>query len=88
MMSYLTRDAFADAGGDGHRYVDLVAALGYAEAAGAVVTDAVARPIQFGPDLSRRWSGIVAATPELAGELASVSSSAARQAAGQEQPAP
>ncbi len=81
-------DAFADAGGDVHRYVDLVAALVYAQAAGAVVTDAFARPIEFGTDLTRRWSGIVAATAELADELAAVISSAARQAAAQGQPAP
>ncbi len=81
-------DAFADAGGDVHRYVDLVAAQVYAEVAGAVVTDAFARPIEFGTNLTKRWSGIVAATPELAGELAEVISSAARPAAAQGQPAP
>jgi myo-inositol-1(or 4)-monophosphatase len=65
-------DAFADAGADVHRYVDLVAAQVYAQAAGAVVADAFGRPIEFTTDLTRRWSGIVAATAELAGELAAV----------------
>jgi myo-inositol-1(or 4)-monophosphatase len=74
-------DAFADAGGDVHRYMDLVAAQVYAHAAGAVVTDAFARPIEFSTDLSRRWSGIVAATAELAAELQSAISGAADQAA-------
>jgi myo-inositol-1(or 4)-monophosphatase len=65
-------DAFADAGADVHRYVDLVAAQVYAGAAGAVVADAFGRPIEFSTDLSRRWSGIVAATHELAAELQAV----------------
>jgi myo-inositol-1(or 4)-monophosphatase len=81
-------DAFADAGGDVHRYVDLVAALVYAQASGGVVTDAFARPIEFGTDLTKRWSGIVAATPELADEFTTVISSAASPAAAQGQPAP
>jgi myo-inositol-1(or 4)-monophosphatase len=81
-------DAFADAGGDRHRYVDLVAALVYAEAAGAVVTDAFARPIEFSTDLSRRWSGIVAATPELAQELQAVISGAAKATDKQLAPSP
>ncbi len=79
-------DAFADAGGDRHRYVDLVAALVYAQAAGAVVTDAFARPIEFSTDLSQRWSGIVAATPELAAELQAVISGAANAAGNQPTP--
>jgi len=62
-------DAFADPGGEVHRYVDLVAAQLYAAAAGAVVDDVLGRPIDFDTDLTRRWSGIVAATPELASEL-------------------
>jgi myo-inositol-1(or 4)-monophosphatase len=65
-------DAFIDAGGDVHRYVDLVAAQLYAEAAGAVVEDVHGRPIAFDTDLTRRWSGIVAATPQLVGELRKV----------------
>jgi len=38
-------------------------------AAGGAVLDVHGRPLQFGPDLTRRWSGVVAATPELAEEL-------------------
>jgi myo-inositol-1(or 4)-monophosphatase len=37
-----------------------------------VVADAFGRPVDFGTDLTRRWSGIVAATGELAAELAAV----------------
>lgn len=58
-------DAFVDAGGDVHRYVDLVAAQLYAACAGAVVGDLGGRPVEFDTDLARRWSGVVAATPEL-----------------------
>lgn len=35
----------------------------------AFVLDAYGRPIEFDTDLTRRWSGIVAATPELGHEL-------------------
>lgn len=62
-------DAFVDAGGDVHRYVDLVASQVYAEAAGAVVGDLYGRSVEFDVDLTRRWSGIVAATPELLVEI-------------------
>lgn len=62
-------DAFVDAGGDVHRYVDLVAAQVFAEAAGAAVGDVHGRPVEFDVDLTRRWSGIVAATPELLAEI-------------------
>lgn len=58
-------DAFVDAGGDVHRYVDLVAAQLYAAASGAVVGDLRGRQVEFDVDLTRRWSGVVAATPEL-----------------------
>lgn len=63
-------DAFADAGSDTHRLVDLAAALVAVPAAGGAVIDADGRPIEFHPDLTRRWSGVVAATPALAGQLA------------------
>ncbi|MGW3955980.1 inositol monophosphatase family protein [Streptomyces sp. NPDC004752] len=59
-------DAFADPGGDIHRLVDLAAAVVLAGAAGGCVLDAQDRPIELDLDLTRRWSGIVAATPELA----------------------
>jgi myo-inositol-1(or 4)-monophosphatase len=81
-------DAFADAGGDVHRYVDLVAAQVYAAAAGAVVTDALDRPIEFSTDLSKRWSGIVAATGELADELRKVIADAKNPPDAGRRPAP
>jgi myo-inositol-1(or 4)-monophosphatase len=64
-------DAFADACSDSHRIVDLAAAMVMLPAAGGAVLDVHGRPLQFGPDLTRRWSGVVAATPHLAHELAS-----------------
>jgi myo-inositol-1(or 4)-monophosphatase len=36
------------------------------------VIDAPGRPIEMDMDLSRRWSGVVAASPALAEELAAV----------------
>jgi myo-inositol-1(or 4)-monophosphatase len=62
-------DAFVDAGGDVHRIMDLAATLPIAAACGAVVVDAFGRPIEVDPDLTRRWSGVVAATEELAAEI-------------------
>ncbi|CAN5702997.1 bifunctional fructose-bisphosphatase/inositol-phosphate phosphatase [soil metagenome] len=62
-------DAFADAGSDSHRLVDLVAALLIVPAAGGVVVDACGRPLEIQPDLTRRYSGVVAATPALADQL-------------------
>jgi myo-inositol-1(or 4)-monophosphatase len=38
-------------------------------AAGGVVLDVWGRPLEIDPDLSRRWSGVVAATPALGEEL-------------------
>lgn len=63
-------DAFADAATDTHRLVDLAAALVLAEAAGGAVRDVFGRSLELDTDLTRRWSGVVAATPELADELA------------------
>ncbi|MCF3134407.1 inositol monophosphatase family protein [Streptomyces olivochromogenes] len=63
-------DAFADAGSDTHRIVDLAAAMLTVPAAGGAVIDVHGRPLEIDPDLTRRWSGVVAATPELAEELA------------------
>ena len=65
-------DAFADVGGDRHRIVDLAAAMILVPAAGGAVIDALGRPIEVDTDLSRRWSGVVAASPALAEELAAV----------------
>jgi myo-inositol-1(or 4)-monophosphatase len=62
-------DAFCDAGSDTHRLVDLAAAAVLVPAAGGVVVDLHDRPIELDLDLTRRWSGIVAATPELAARL-------------------
>lgn len=63
-------DAFADAGSDTHRFVDLASAKLLVESAGGSVIDAMGRPLDFSPDITRRWSGIAAATQQLAEELA------------------
>lgn len=63
-------DAFADAGSDTHRIVDLAAAMVMTPAAGGAVLDVHGRPLVFDPDLTRRWSGVVAASRELAEDLA------------------
>ncbi|WP_280385567.1 inositol monophosphatase family protein [Nocardia wallacei] len=62
-------DAFVDTGSDTHRLMDIAAATVLVGAAGGAVVDAYGRPIAFDTDLTRRWSGVVAATPELADEL-------------------
>ncbi|REE75735.1 D-fructose 1,6-bisphosphatase [Rhodococcus wratislaviensis] len=62
-------DAFVDAGSDTHRLMDIAAAVVLVGASGGVVLDAFGRPVEFDTDLTRRWSGIVAATPELGEEL-------------------
>jgi myo-inositol-1(or 4)-monophosphatase len=62
-------DAFADAGSDTHRIMDLAAAMVMLPAAGGVVLDVWGRPLEIDPDLTRRWSGVVAATRELAEEI-------------------
>lgn len=63
-------DAFADAGSDTHRIVDLAAAMVIVESAGGAVRDVYGRPLTFEPDLGRRWSGVVASTGDLADEIA------------------
>ncbi|MFF5992863.1 inositol monophosphatase family protein [Prauserella flavalba] len=65
-------DAFCDPGSDTHRIVDLAAAMVTVPAAGGVVLDAHGRPLEIDPDLTRRWSGVVAATRPLAEELAAL----------------
>jgi myo-inositol-1(or 4)-monophosphatase len=70
-------DAFADAGSDTHRLVDLVAAIVLLPLAGGAVCDLFGRPIEFDTDLTRRWSGVVAASPALANELCSVAADSA-----------
>ncbi|PSL54655.1 D-fructose 1,6-bisphosphatase [Saccharothrix carnea] len=62
-------DAFADPGSDTHRLMDLIAALVTVPAAGGALLDLRGRPLTFDLDLSRRWSGIAAATPALADDL-------------------
>lgn len=63
-------DAFADPGSQTHRIVDLAAAMLFVPAAGGAVVDAFGQPVEFDVDLSRRWSGVIAASPALAEELA------------------
>jgi myo-inositol-1(or 4)-monophosphatase len=70
-------DAFADAGSDTHRLVDLAAAMAATSIAGTTVVDVWGRPVELDADLTRRWSGIVAASAPLAEELAEVIRSAA-----------
>jgi myo-inositol-1(or 4)-monophosphatase len=64
-------DAFCDAGSDTQRIVDLAAIVLLPLAGGAVI-DAYERPFTFDNDLTKRWSGVVAATPELAMQLAEI----------------
>ncbi|GAA4426409.1 bifunctional fructose-bisphosphatase/inositol-phosphate phosphatase [Actinokineospora soli] len=71
-------DAFADAGSDTLRIVDLAAAVVTVPAAGGAVIDARGRALEFDPDLTRRWSAIVAATPALAEEIAAIIVDASR----------
>ncbi len=63
-------DAFVDCGGEVHRLVDLAATKVIVEAAGGVLRDVHDRPIEFDIDLSRRWSGVAAASQELAEVIA------------------
>ncbi|WP_349345435.1 inositol monophosphatase family protein [Streptomyces rapamycinicus] len=69
LVTEKSTDAFADAGSDTHRIVDLAAAMVTVPAAGGAVIDVRGRPLEIDPDLTRRWSGVVAATPRLAEEL-------------------
>ena len=62
-------DAFVDPGSDTHRIVDLAAALILVRGSGGVVVDLHGRPLELDLDVSRRWSGVVAATPALAEEI-------------------
>lgn len=65
-------DAFCDPGGDIHRIVDIAPLILLVEKAGGVVRDAHGRPFTFTPDLSLRWSGVIAATPDLCDEICSI----------------
>jgi myo-inositol-1(or 4)-monophosphatase len=62
-------DAFCDPGGDVHRIVDVAAAALIVESAGGCALDAFGRPFTFEPDLTRRWSGVFAASSSLAEDL-------------------
>lgn len=62
-------DGFCDPGGDIHRIVDIVAMELIVRNAGGVVRDLHGRPFTLDPDLSLRWSGVVAATHHLADEM-------------------
>lgn len=75
-------DAFADAGSDTHRIVDLAAAMVLVESAGGAVRDVYGRPLTFQPDLTRRWSGVVAATADLADEIAQLVAEALPESLG------
>ncbi|NKQ57412.1 inositol monophosphatase [Amycolatopsis sp. K13G38] len=63
-------DAFCDPGSDTHRIVDLATAMVTVPAAGGAMIDAKGRLLEVDPDLTRRWSGVAAATRELAEQLA------------------
>ncbi|MFT6292198.1 MAG: myo-inositol-1(or 4)-monophosphatase [Ilumatobacter sp.] len=65
-------DAFCDPGGDVHRIVDVAATSLIVENAGGHVCDVWGRPFTFDPDLSRRWSGVFASSPDLAEEIVDV----------------
>jgi myo-inositol-1(or 4)-monophosphatase len=65
-------DAFLDAGSDTHRLVDLAAPSVLIPLAGGAVVDVWDRPLEFDVDLTRRWSGVVAASHRLAREIADV----------------
>jgi myo-inositol-1(or 4)-monophosphatase len=65
-------DLSCDPGGDVHRIVDIAAAKLIVEAAGGVVVDVHGRPFTFEPDLRRRWSGVFAASHQLAHEAVSL----------------
>jgi len=63
-------DAFVDAGSETHRIMDLAPGVALARAAGVSLGDALGRPIELDSDLTRRWSGIVAATGPLSDAIA------------------
>jgi len=65
-------DAAFDPGSSTHRIVDLAAAAVLVSAAGGCMVDATGAPIAFTTDITGRWSGITAATPELAAEIVEI----------------
>ncbi len=62
-------DAAFDPGSRTHRIVDLAAAVVLVESAGGTVVDVHGQPVQFTTAIEERWSGIAAATAELATEI-------------------
>ncbi|MDT3440437.1 MULTISPECIES: hypothetical protein [unclassified Pseudofrankia] len=83
-MAEVAADAFAAVGT--RRPGDLAAALVTATttvAAGGAVRDIDGRPLGFDVGLTRRWrSGVVAAAPEPAGQLAAALAAATRNPVG------
>lgn len=75
-------DLCCDPGGDVHRIVDIAAAKLIVEAAGGVVLDVHGRELTFEPDLRRRWSGVFAASRQLANEAIAVVAEAGNGAGG------
>ncbi len=73
-------DAFIDVGSDTHRIVDLAAAVVLVGQAGGVVVDVSGRPVEFTTEIDSRWSGVVAASRELADELIELARPAAATA--------
>ncbi|MGW3954569.1 inositol monophosphatase family protein [Streptomyces sp. NPDC004752] len=59
-------DAFADAGSDTHRLVDLGFAATLDRLGTGALQDLHGRPIEFDTDLTRRWSAVYAADTQLA----------------------
>lgn len=62
-------DAFCDPGGDVHRIVDIAAMKLIVEKSGGCVVDLHGRAFTFEPDLSLRWSGVIAANEALADDI-------------------
>lgn len=62
-------DAFCDPGGQVHRIVDVAAVDLIVRQAGGCLVDVHSRPLNFEPDLRQRWSGVAAASPQLADEI-------------------
>mgnify|MGYP002631726083 CR=1 FL=1 len=62
-------DAAFDPGSRTHRIVDLAAAVVLVCRAGGVVVDVHGRPLTFTTDIAGRWSGVAAASQELADEI-------------------